>query len=591
MTTAYNILEIANVHAGDFDYMMKLIEEYKGFSKNFGIKFQPFKYDKIALPDYSWYDVYQQLYFHPEQWEQIINEAAKTKDIWIDTFDAYSFEIAKNNLDKVYGFKFQASTLYNANLLQLFSTLDLSDKIIILNISGIEQDAIEEIVHKFSNQLKPKEIILQIGFQAYPTILQDSGLVKIKTLKDSFSYRLCFADHIDPSLDDAYYLPTFAYLSGCEFIEKHIRLSGEKPKYDFYSSMDFVQYNRYLSILNSYSECADQPFINNNEAQYLTTTVQIPILNKSLKAGSIPDINKDFEFRRTNASGLRANEIKEYLESFHILGNDKKEGDTLRRDDFKKASIGSVIACRMKSSRLPQKALKLIGDLTSVELCIKSALSFKNVNTTVLATSDVEEDAILENYTYSPQVKFLKGHPLDVMQRVLDALDKYNIDIFIRITADMQYVSNEILEILLQSHFSNGADYTKANHAAIGTNLEIINTSALRKAKSYFPNADYSEYMSYYFTNNAEHFKLNMIDLPSNLVRNYRLTLDYPEDLTMFNKIDEYLKEKSLDTNLKNIFTYLDANPEVAAINAGMEVKYHTDQSLIDTLNTYTKIK
>jgi spore coat polysaccharide biosynthesis protein SpsF (cytidylyltransferase family)/sialic acid synthase SpsE len=591
MNAAYNILEIANVHAGDYDYMMSLLDEYKEFSGKFGIKFQPFKYDKIALPDFSWYEVYKQLYFNNEQWKEIISKAAETKDIWIDTFDEYTFDIAKENLPKVYGFKFQSSILYNLNLINLFSTLDLSEKIVMLNIAGIELSKVKGIVDHFTSKLKPKEIILQIGFQAYPTKLIDSGLSKIKLLKEQFNYRLCFADHIDPALEDAYTLPVTAYMLGTDLIEKHIRLSGEKPKYDFYSSMDLVEYKKYLLVLKNYSEAIAEPYLNSAEANYLKTTVQIPVLNKSLAKGSIPDINHDFAFRRSNQIGLRANEVQDYLDSFHVLGNDKKEGETLQRDDFKKANIGAVIACRMKSSRLPQKAIKNLGEITSVERCIKGALSFKNVNITVLATSDVEEDAILENYTYSPQVKFFKGHPLDVMKRVLDVLDKYCIDIFIRITADMPYVSNDILEILLESHFKNGADYTKANHAAIGTNLEIINTSALRKAKSYFPNADYSEYMTYYFTNNPEHFKLNFVDLPSHLVRDYRLTLDYPEDLEMFNKIQDYLAEKKQETNIQNIFQYLDEFPEVAKMNAGMEVKYYTDKTLIDTLNKFTKIK
>ena len=54
----------------------------------------------------------------------------------------------------------------------------------------------------------------------------------------------------------------------------------------------------------------------------------------------------------------------------------------LKEEDFKKANIATIIACRLKSSRLPKKALAKIGEITSVEYCIKNALSFKNVNQT-----------------------------------------------------------------------------------------------------------------------------------------------------------------------------------------------------------------
>jgi N,N'-diacetyllegionaminate synthase len=254
-------------------------------------------------------------------------------------------------------------------------------------------------------------------------------------------------------------------------------------------------------------------------------------------------------------------------------------------------NIATIIACRLKSTRLPRKALLKIGKLSSLEYCIKSSLQFSNVNMTVLATSTVPEDAELGKHTYSKDVKFFQGEPEDVMQRYVDVVKKYNIDVFVRVTADMPYLSDEILQFLMKSHFENNADYTIGTKAAIGTNLEIINSSALIKAKSYFPNADYSEYMSYYFTNNPGYFKLNRVDLPPELIRDYRLTLDYEEDLVLFNKIDEHLEKNNLPPTLKNVFAFLDQNPEIAAINNSLLVKYTGDPKLVETLNRVTKIK
>ncbi len=96
--------------------------------------------------------------------------------------------------------------------------------------------------------------------------------------------------------------------------------------------------------------------------------------------------------------------------------------------------------------------------------------------------------------------------------------------------------------------------------------------------------------MTWYFKNNSEHFKLNIVDLPSDLVRDYRLTLDYPEDLALFEKIEDHFQANNLEFSLPLLFEYLDNNPEVAKINSGLEVKYLTDKTLIDTLNKVTKI-
>lgn len=590
MMKPYNILEIANVHAGNEDYMLALLDEFSDVEASHGIKFQPFKFDKIALPDFSWYEVYKELYFTPEQWDRIITKASKKWHVWIDTFDEYSFDIAKANLDKVYGFKFQASVLYNHLLVKLFSQLDLTSKKIILNISGLESNRIQEVIHDFSTKLRPQEIILQVGFQSYPTQFIDSGLVKVEELKNQFRLDISFADHIAPEEDEAKYLPVVAFLKGARYIEKHIRLSGDKPKYDFHSSMDKHEYLSYVSILEKYTGAMGQPFINDNEAAYLTGSIQIPVSNAKLLEGTIPNLAYHFEFKRSNQTGLRAHEIQDYTGKFNVLNKDIEPFKTIQTSDFRKAKIATIVACRLKSTRLPRKAVLPIGGLPSVELCLKNCLRFQHVDHTILATSTEAEDAELEKFTYSPQVIFHKGDPDDVIKRYLDIIDKLQIDVVVRVTADMPYVSDEILQILLKSHFEKSADFTRAVDAAVGTNVEIISTRALKYVKGFFPSANYSEYMSWYFVNNPEHFRLNFVELPSELVRSYRLTLDHQEDLDLFERIEAYFKDAKLDFSLEQLFKFLDANPDVANLNSHITLTYKTDQKLIDTLNRVTKI-
>ncbi len=257
---------------------------------------------------------------------------------------------------------------------------------------------------------------------------------------------------------------------------------------------------------------------------------------------------------------------------------------------YKNKTIATIIAVRLKSSRLPKKAIKKIGDLSSIELCIKNALKFRHVDYTIVATSTSPQDEELSNYTYSKKVIFHQGHPEDVVQRYLDVVRKLKIDVIIRVTGDMPFISNEILQVLIKSHFKERADYTIGEEAAVGTNLEIINAAALEKVKSYFPSADYSEYMTWYFQNNPDYFKLNFVALPKNLIRGYRLTLDHMEDLEMFNKIDKTLSENNPDYELPEVFHYLDYHPEVVKINKHITLKYKTDGGLIATLDRVTKI-
>ena len=47
----------------------------------------------------------------------------------------------------------------------------------------------------------------------------------------------------------------------------------------------------------------------------------------------------------------------------------------------------------------------------------------------------------------------------------------------------MPYVSEEIVNYMLNSHFETGADYTACKRAAIGQGVQILNASALRTVR------------------------------------------------------------------------------------------------------------
>lgn len=592
MTTPYHIIEIANSHGGSFEYLEELVNSFTDLQGNFGVKFQAFHPDKISTPDFSAYKIYQELHFTNTQWADIIKKTAATKDVWLDIFDEYGVQVLKEQINLVHGIKFQSSVLYNYEVFNALSLSDLTDKKIILNVAAQPVEDVKKIIERVEAELKPKEILLEFGYQAYPTSFEDSGLSKVETLRKHFSNKLVFADHVDGKLDDAIWLPVAAAVSGVEYIEKHVMLSTRETKYDHFSSLTPDRYKRMVEEVKKYTALFQMPFINAKEKKYLENTLMIPLLNKNKAKGKGVSLKKDAMFRRSGTAGLNVKQIENLQNEWHILARDKQQGETLQKEDFKKATVATIIACRLKSSRLEKKALLKIGNLASVEYCIASALKFENINHTILATSVLEQDAELKDYTYNDSVIFHKGDPDDVIRRYLDIAEQLKVDVIVRVTADNPFIDNEVCQILLKEHFASGADYTVAKHAAVGTNLEIMNVQALQKIKQHFTTANYSEYMTWYFQNNPEHFHLHFVDLPNELVRDYRMTLDHQEDLDMFNAIHKNFTDKGITNfSLRDIYSFLDAAPEVAAINSQISVRYKTDADLIATLNRETKIK
>ena len=591
MKKIYNILEVANTHGGDVSYILNLLDEFKEFNKKngFGIKFQPFKYNQIATEDFEWYKVYKELYINENDWAKVFDKAYETKDIWIDIFDLYGVSIIQKNLSNIYGLKLQTSILDNQEVYHALQAIDVSELKLIINIAGRSKVDIKNIIDKYE-ALNVEELLLEVGFQAYPTDLVDSGLSKIKYLKDKYNYRIVFADHIDGKLQEAETLPLIASIIGADCIEKHIMHSKLEAKYDGFSSVKYDKYKKIIENQNNFLPLLDSSFINDAEIKYFNDSYQIPILKTQKKQSSIVNLEHDFIFRRSGLRGLNSKQIKSLISSFHLLKKSHEANTTLKKEDFNKANIAAIIACRLKSSRLPKKAILKIGDITSIELCIKNTLKIDNITNVILATSDNKQDSELSKYTYDDSVIFHQGDAEDVVKRYLDIINELEVDVFFRITGDMPYVSSEIANYLLKSHFEVGADYTVAKEFSVGTSMEIINSSALKKVQDYFPNANYSEYMTWYFQNNPEYFNLNFVDLPQKWIRDYRLTLDYQEDLDMFNHIEEYFNSNNLDYSIQELYKFLDKNIKISALNSNISLVYKTDQKLIKILNEKTKI-
>jgi len=591
LSSIYNIIEVANTHGGDVSYIMDLLDEFEGFKKKdgFGIKFQPFKYDLIATNDYEWFKVYKELFINEDEWEKILDKAFITKDVWIDIFDLYGIKIIQKNLKKIYGLKLQTSILENQEVFKALKNHDISKLKLIINIAGRDKTEIKYLISRYE-ELNIQELLIEVGFQAFPTKLEDSGLSKIKFLKDNYDYRIVFADHVDGNHQEAITLPLVASMLGADCIEKHVMHSKLQTKYDAFSSVNIDTYKKIIENQKKFLPLLNSGFINEAEIKYLDESYQVPLLKHKKLKSSLVSLDSDFIFRRSGLDGLNSMQIKELISNFNILNTSQDNNKPLQKNSFRKAKIAAIIACRLKSSRLPKKALLRIGDLSSIELCIKNTLKINNIDNVILATSDNEQDAELSKYTYDNSVIFHQGDAEDVVARYLDIINKENIDVVIRITGDMPYVSYEIANHLLTKHFETAADYTVANKFSVGTSMEIISSSALSRVKKFFPNAEYSEYMTWYFQNNPEYFKLNFVDLPTEWIRDFRLTLDYQEDLDVFNQIESHFKINNLDYSIEELYKFLDENPKVNQLNSHISLVYKTDQELIKILNKKTKI-
>lgn len=586
----YLLFEVANSHGGSPVYLNKLVSQLPR-GKNIGIKFQVFKYDEIARKDYQWYPVYQKLFLRAPQWKKIIANAKKAGfSVWLDIFDSYGLKILQKNLARVSGVKLQSSVLENPRVLAGLAEIIRGRKIkIIINIAGRKIEEISSIYRDFDENYPNNKIILQTGFQGYPTRAEDLLLNKIASLKKFFPRSaVSFADHVAGDSPLALKVPGYAVLAGAEYIEKHVCLERKNTKYDYQSAIEPPECRQLIDFISGAEKILGQKFVAKNELKYLRSTVEKPVAAENFFSQDVIRL-KQLDFKRTAQEGISIAELKKMLAQHYIINRNVASGQTLKKGDLRKARIGVIIACRMKSTRLKQKAILPIGEYSSIERCILNCKKIKSAAEVILATSTLKEDQVLKKYARKHKIKFFAGDPEDVIKRFLGAAKKYKLDIIIRVTGDCPVVSYEMAEYLLAKHFLAGADYTGPKEFAVGQNSEIYNVLALKKIIKYLGDARYSEYMTWYMFSNKDVFDVQLVNLPKDWIRPYRLTLDEQSDLDMFNELFKRLGKQ--EPSVKNIFNILDNNSYIPKINRSAQLKYVTDKKLIKMLNEKTKIK
>lgn len=232
--------------------------------------------------------------------------------------------------------------------------------------------------------------------------------------------------------------------------------------------------------------------------------------------------------------------------------------------------ILGLVAVRMKSSRLKSKALADLRGKPLIARLASRVSQCRRLTGVVLCTSTHPEDDVLEQVGKDHGISVFRGHEDDVMRRFLDCVAKDGADHVVRITGDNPLMDPGVMETLIDSHLAQKADYSRMDGLPEGVSSEVIAIQALEKAHALSENPNFSEYMTWYFTKNNV-FNLNILQAPPDIARpQYRLTVDYEEDYLLVKRIFEEFDFDSNPPTLAEIIRFLDAHPEVAALNANL---------------------
>lgn len=579
------IAEIANAHQGKEENLKALIKAAAESGAD-GVKFQWFKYDCIATPCFFAYEAYIKLFLNEDVWKNCVAYGKSLGlEIWVDIFDLWGADIFSRLQRDIDGIKLPTTILQSTEIMK---TIGTTEKPVLIGVGGWYEEEIDQMM-SLVRQHMANQLILMHGFQGYPTKLEDMNLKRIQHLKERYNVQIGFADHIDAGHTLAADLPVYAFFSGASVIEKHITLDRAAKGFDYYSSLEPNEFKLMTEKLRQAHIAAGSTEVNEAERKYLSDSSLRVIANRAVKKGEIITLEKTSYKRCGNENALMPLQAEDAFPQ--VAAAELSLNQPITPNEIKSPRIAIAVICRLKSTRLPKKALLPIYEIPSVERCLINCLAVPGVHEVVLATSNLPEDDPLEAFTLNGKVKIMRGDPENVAERMLEAAALTKADIIIRVTGDCPAVSPEVLQYLIDRHMEKGADYTQELSSSAGISGNIITVEALQRLVQHPKPLTHTEYLSFYFLNNPSLFSINQVSLPEELhYPSWRLTLDEPKDLELFEQIYRNLDVKNEPLYFSRIRDYLSENQHVSKINQDVSTKWIDQTSLVEEINKATTL-
>lgn len=250
--------------------------------------------------------------------------------------------------------------------------------------------------------------------------------------------------------------------------------------------------------------------------------------------------------------------------------------------------IGFFITARLKSTRLKRKILLDINNQSVLGHVIESAkqLKGKGIDDVVVCTSTVAQDRPIADVCRQHDCYYFNGNPSDVLNRLLAAATFFDCDYLLLITADNPLFSFDYAQRLVDDIKRDpDVDYLRINGLPLGMDPYIIRRKAF-EAIDAIKDDDETEFWPEYIKDSSI-FRHRSIDADSEHTRDYRVTLDYPQDLDFFQSIFQHCYQgEPIPTS--RIIDYLDANPSVSKLNSSIERSW-LDQDRVEQIETHLK--
>jgi spore coat polysaccharide biosynthesis protein SpsF len=204
--------------------------------------------------------------------------------------------------------------------------------------------------------------------------------------------------------------------------------------------------------------------------------------------------------------------------------------------------VVASIEARMGSSRLPGKALMDVNGEPALKRVVNRLRRCKTLDDVIVATSTSAADDPLAEWCEHNDIRCHRGSEDDVLQRVVDAHRAALSDIVVEITGDCVLTDPAILDLGVETFFAHDADVVTNCGSVLtwpmGVYVQVFPLVLLEEVARTVHDSAVREHVSLYFYEHPERYRaINLLAPAPWRAPDYRLQLDYPEDLMFITEV------------------------------------------------------
>lgn len=198
----------------------------------------------------------------------------------------------------------------------------------------------------------------------------------------------------------------------------------------------------------------------------------------------------------------------------------------------------------------------------------------------VIAIPEGPENDALADLVLANQWNLYRGPEQNVLERYLRAAEEYGADPIIRVTADEPMLDPGLVNRVVQMLEDPTIDYVASNLERtfpLGLDVEGFTYEALMSSVELATEPHHQEHVTDAIREHPHEFSLVNISAPDGMepYANWRLTVDYPSDLELFNAIALPMNRSNFRMSTADILWLIDHRDDLRGLASGITSVIH----------------